>query len=138
MKINTVTGDVDVCGMFIPQTLTLDAALHNAAFKTANRSDQPGGYTRLALERQCNDSKYIVWMFFVVDRLSWISIYVDDHPQRGGWSDWSEVDERKLLAGLVRSLTQQGISNGQHYSWGEVSASYDQRAGAASITVRYH
>lgn len=137
MKINTVTGDVSVCGTIIPPSLTLGAALQDAAFKTANRIDQPGGYTRLAVERQCDDSKYIIWMFFVEDRLSWVSIYVDDRHQGGDWSAWSEGEERKMLAGLVRILAQQGISNGQRYSWGEVSASYDQRAGAASITMRY-
>ena len=137
MKINTVTGDVNVCGTIIPSTLTLGAALHDAAFKTANRTDQSNGYTRLAMERECDDSKYIVWMFFLVDRLCRISIYLDNHPLRNSWSDWSEVEERRMLAELVQILTQQGISNGQHYSWGEVSASYDQRAGSASITVRY-
>ncbi|MEQ5840509.1 hypothetical protein N0A02_13845 [Paraburkholderia acidicola] len=137
MKINTVTGDVSVCGTVVLSNLTLAAALQDAVFKTANRIDRPGGYTRLAVERQCNDSKYIVWMFFVVNRLSWISIYVDDRHRRGDWSDWSEVEERRMLAGLVQILEQQGISNGQRYSWGDVLASYDQRAGVANITVRY-
>ncbi|MGH8780358.1 hypothetical protein [Paraburkholderia sp.] len=137
MKIDIPTGDLDICGTTIPSLLTLRAAMQGRSFQSAERSHLPGGYTKLVLEFRCDDCGYIVWTYFLGDRLSCVSIYLVDHAQEEGWSNWSEAAESASLDKLVKVLTQQGISNGQRFSWGDVSASYDPRAGVAGTTIRY-
>jgi hypothetical protein len=137
MKIDTTTGDVAICGATIPANLTLVNFLANPVYRGSIKVSENLPFITYKFDVTCAGRKYVPSLYFKAGSLTWTTIYVSDSRDNSSWNDWSEADEKKNLQDLVDMLAAQGISNGQRFTWGMVEATYDPRAGASSITVRY-
>ncbi|CAE6777874.1 hypothetical protein [Paraburkholderia haematera] len=137
MKIDTTSGDLAICGAVIPASLTLSEALVSAMFQRRTKVLENGPFVSYKVESICGNCKYISTLYFLSGALESISVNVADPDSAKGWENWSQAEEQKKLQFLVDQLIRQGIINGQHFPWGNVNASYDQRAGESSITIRY-
>ena len=137
MNIDTTNGTLTVNQTVIPATLTLQEFLAVAMYQPYTKVLENGPFATYRIESISNDHKYISALYFQSGVLDSISLYVSDSSPATGWGSWSKADEQKRLQSLVDLLTQQGIANGQRFAWGIVSASYDQRSGDSSITIRY-
>jgi hypothetical protein len=137
MNIDTTNGTLTVCQSVIPSTLTLQEFLASAMYQPHTKVLENGPFVTYKIESICDNYKYISTLYFQSGLLDSISLYVSDSSPATGWGSWSEAEEQKRLQSLVDLLTQQGIANGQRFAWGIVSASYDQRSGDSSITIRH-
>ncbi|WP_214878052.1 hypothetical protein [Paraburkholderia strydomiana] len=137
MNIDTTNGTLTVCQTVIPSTLTLQEFLASAMCQPHTKVLENGPFVTYKMESICDNHKYISTLYFQSGLLDSISLYVSDSSPATGWGSWSEAEEQKRLQSLVDLLTQQGIANGQRFAWGIVSASYDQRSGDSSITIRH-
>ena len=137
MSIDTTNGTLTVCQSVIPSTLTLQEFLASAMYQPHTKVLENGPFVTYKIESICDNYKYISTLYFQSGLLDSISLYVSDSSPSTGWGSWSEAEEQTRLQSLVDLLTQQGIANGQRFAWGIVSASYDQRSGDSSITIRH-
>ena len=137
MNIDKTNGTLTVCQSVIPSTLTLQEFLASAMYQPHTKVLENGPFVTYQIESICDNYKYISTLYFQSGLLDSISLYVSDSSPSTGWGSWSEAEEQTRLQSLVDLLTQQGIANGQRFAWGIVSASYDQRSGDSSITIRH-
>ena len=137
MSIDTTNGTLTVGQSVIPSTLTLQEFLAAAMYQPHTKVLENGPFVTYKIESICDNYKYISTLYFQSGLLDSISLYVSDSSPATGWGSWSEAEEQTRLQSLVDLLTQQGIANGQRFAWGIVSASYDQRSGDSSITIRH-
>lgn len=137
MNIDKTNGTLTVCQSVIPSTLTLQEFLASAMYQPHTKVLENGPFVTYKIESICDNYKYISTLYFQSGLLDSISLYVSDSSPSTGWGSWSEAEEQTRLQSLVDLLTQQGIANGQRFAWGIVSASYDQRSGDSSITIRH-
>ena len=137
MNIDKTNGTLTVCQSVIPSTLTLQEFLASAMYQPHTKVLEIGPFVTYKIESICDNYKYISTLYFQSGLLDSISLYVSDSSPSTGWGSWSEAEEQTRLQSLVDLLTQQGIANGQRFAWGIVSASYDQRSGDSSITIRH-
>ena len=137
MNIDTTNGTLTVNQIVIPATLTLQEFLPGAMYQPHTKVLENGPFVTYKTGSICDDHKYTFVLYFQSGLLDSISLCVSDSSPATGCGSWSEAEEQKWLQSLVDLLTQQGIANGQRFAWGIVSASYDQRSGDSSITIRY-
>ena len=137
MKIDIATGSLTICETTVPASLTLIDFLSSAAYQNHMKVSENGPFATYKIESICCGKRFISSLYFKDGVLSWTSVYVSDSAATSNWASWSAVAEQQKLQSFVDSLADQGISNGQRFSWGTVEATYDQRSGASSVTVRY-
>jgi hypothetical protein len=137
MKIDAVTGDIEICGMVVPADLILMNLLANIKYRECIKISENSPFATYKFDVTCAGRKYVCSLYFKAGSLTRMTIYVSESRDSSSWSDWSEADEQKKLQHLVDMLVAQGISNRQRFAWGMIEATYDPRAGASSITVQY-
>ena len=74
---------------------------------------------------------------FRLGLLDSISIAASDAELGSSWSDWSEEKERTRAERTAAWLAAQGYVSGT-FTWGEIWAGYDAKAGSGSAVIRYN
>ncbi|WDD92273.1 hypothetical protein Bsp3421_002270 [Burkholderia sp. FERM BP-3421] len=137
MKIDISTGNLTICGTKIPANLKLADFFSRPEYRASKKISENLPFATYKFDSKCENMNYISSLYFKGEVLIWVTIYISDARGNSGWGGWSDVDEKQKLQHLIGMLAAQGISNGQQFSWGIVEATYDPRAGASSVTVRY-
>jgi hypothetical protein len=137
MKIDAATGSFTICQTVFPADLTLTAFRASPAYQGRSKILESPTFVTYKLDVTCAGKSYLLTLYFKSDALAWVTIYISDPRGSSSWDDWSEAAEQQKLQSLVSMLAAQGIASGQKFAWGTVEATYDPRAGASSITVRY-
>lgn len=137
MKIDHATGSLTICDATVPRDLVLVDFLANPGFPNRRKVVENPPFVTYKFESVCGGCRYLPSLYFRAGTLAWVSVYVSEQSASQDWADWRESAERQTLKTLVDILADQGIANGQRFNWGTVEATYDPRAGASTITVRY-
>ena len=101
--------------------------------------DLPTGWKWLAARNVPVGPNYVHFQFgFCCNRLTTVSLTISRERTAliGSWKNWSERAERKLL-GELKLWVRAEVGHEGRFSWGTVTANYDEKSASSGITITY-
>ncbi|HEX8656932.1 MAG TPA: hypothetical protein VF690_05335 [Hymenobacter sp.] len=101
--------------------------------------DMNTGWKWLAARNVAVESDYIHFRFgFCHNRLAMVSLAVSRERTMlaGSWENWSEHTEKNRLVEFKHWVHAEVGREGR-FSWGTVTASYDEKSASSGITITY-
>ena len=101
--------------------------------------DLPTGWKWLTARNVPVGPDYVHFQFgFCDNRLAMVSLAVSRERTAliGSWENWSERAERELL-GELKHWVRAEVGREERFSWGTVTANYDEKSASSGITITY-
>ncbi len=100
-----------------------------------NKPPDVNHWQRYFLREVRDDSVVGVGLYFWGGKLKHVDLGYGTAAE-SGWANWSEARERAKVESYERDLTA-ALGEKREFAWGETHASYDEKAGGASIWINY-
>jgi hypothetical protein len=94
-------------------------------------------YCSFRTDLRAGAARFAAVCWFRGSLLTHVSLYLLADDSGASWDEWSEAAERQRQQAHDAWLRAQLGRPPYRYSWGTVESSYDPRAGASEIVVRY-